>query len=395
MSTAPPRKSLLVLIALLVAAVARPALVAGQAAGIHGVLVLRNGNVLEGDIRRHGDYYRIDLTGASFQVPAAQVDMYCGTLDEAYERRRRDRSGESADAHLELARWCIRHSLLEQASREVLDARTADPGHPGLRMLDAQLGQMLQLRAAKELATPQPASAVQPAALETAVEPRVEPPAPVGFDVSPAAQSEFVRRIQPMLVHGCATGCHTPDSRQQLQLDRWALEGSGDATRIRRNLAAAIRQIDKDDPASSPLVQWARASHGDGLGKASKPLAPYQAALLMDWVNSAAGVTPPPADAAAGVPAPLASDMAADGADSAAEPDEPTITSRRAAAEKKFTPRDEFDAEIFNRRYVRPATIERSPPLDPTATALPESEAEAEAEAEVEVEVEAQAAPAE
>jgi hypothetical protein len=87
-------------------------LAAAEPPGISGVLILRNGSVLMGAVRRYGDDYRIDVAGAMLQVPADQVDMFSQTLEEAYELRRRDRTGASADSHLELARWCMQLDLL-------------------------------------------------------------------------------------------------------------------------------------------------------------------------------------------------------------------------------------------------------------------------------------------
>lgn len=322
--------------------------------GIQGVLILRNGSVLMGAVRRYGDAYRIDVAGAMLQVPADQVDMFSQTLEEAYELRRRDRTGASADAHLELARWCMQLDLLGQAARELLDARTLDPRHLALPGLETRLRQMIALKHAQdeaelsnETATESPRT-VKDAGGEkpdVTTEPSVDAPS---IDIPEAAQSQFVRSIQPMLIRSCTTGgCHQPGGAQTMQLNRWALEGNGNATMVLRNLASVLRVVNVDEPSSSALLHWARQSHGGKSGAASKPLAAYQTAILLEWINDAAGVTSATEEPEAGV---------AEGQESTAEAEagveSESIADAGTPAEERraFEPRDAFDPEIFNRR---------------------------------------------
>jgi hypothetical protein len=324
-----------------------------------GVLVLRNGNVLPGVVHRQGNHFRVENAGSVLQVPASQVEMACASLVDAYEQRRQQRVGNATDAHLELARWCLRHGLLAQAAREILDARTDDPGHPALRKLDLQLQQGLvdeASRVQRERNAVALAAHVEPAPPEAIVAPErlIEPTSEV--------QQQFVRSIQPMLIHGCTTsGCHSPDSRQAMALDRWALEGSGIPALIRKNLDQVLAQVDVEDPASSPLMRRARQAHGMSNSQLSTPLAPYQTAILIEWINEAAGVqpeTPLPADSDADPntvdPRQVERTMAGDGEITEAMIDE---AAQELLSGKKtrtaFTPRDQFDPEIFNRRSAR------------------------------------------
>lgn len=326
-----------------------------------GVLVLRNGNVLPGVVHRQGNHYRVENEGSVMQIPASQVDMACASLVDAYEQRRQQRVGNATDAHLELARWCLRHGLLAEAAREILDARTDDPGHPALRTLDLQLQQGLADEASRlqrQRDAVALASHVEPAAPEEAELPErlIEP--------TPEVQQQFVRSIQPMLIHGCTTsGCHSPDSRQAMALDRWALEGSGIPTLIRKNLDQVLAQVDVEDPASSPLMRRARQAHGMRNSQLSTPLAPYQTAILIEWLNEAAGVK-----SEAPLPASLSADpnavdprlveqtMAGGGEVTEAMVDEAAqelLNRGKAKTRTAFTPRDQFDPEIFNRRQMR------------------------------------------
>lgn len=313
-----------------------------------GVLVLRNGNVLEGVVRRSDGVYVVENGGASLQVPADQVEMACTSLVQAYERRRQERVGAAADAHLELASWCVRNRLLDQAAREVLDARMRDPGHPRIETIELQIRQALEIEAARRARAEQEQTA-QRAQVTATIKPAPQTPA---INVSLEAQTQFVRSIQPMLVQSCAVGgCHQPGATQRLQLDRWALEGNGNPELIRKNLESVLAQIDAADPASSPLLLHARRTHGVARAGQSKPLSTYQSAMLLDWLNMAAGVTPAaheqdavPADQSPQPPAePLLEEDAAP-----APPSAPPET-------EAFKPRDAFDPEIFNRQVAAEA----------------------------------------
>lgn len=314
-----------------------------------GVVVLRNGNVLAGAVQRVGGHYRIENAGAVLQVPVGQVETACSSFEEAYELRRKQRVGNSADGHLELARWCLRHNLLPQAAREILDARTDDPGHPALRSLDLQLQQGLADEASR-LERETKAQTVALAAHQQPAAPEPYVAAERNIDPSTEAQQKFVRSIQPMLIHNCTTsGCHSANSTQQLKLDRWALEGSGIPTLIRKNLDQVLQQVDAEDPPSSPIMRRARQAHGFRNERLSKPLEPYQAALLMEWLNQAAGVDPDfePADELTSAVIPSNGEMTFtdEMLDEAAQE---LLNGRRPKT--AFTPRDAFDPEIFNRQ---------------------------------------------
>ena len=53
-----------------------------------GVLVLRNGSVLTGQVVRTGDHYLITGEGVETRLRAGDVDFFCRDLTEAYARKR-------------------------------------------------------------------------------------------------------------------------------------------------------------------------------------------------------------------------------------------------------------------------------------------------------------------
>jgi hypothetical protein len=310
--------------------------VAAQSTALEGVLVLDNGNVLAGAIERVGDQYVINVTGATLQVPVAQVERFAPTVEEAYEQRRVTLVDGTADRHLELAAWCLHLKLFDQAARELLDARRVDAQIPGLEALERQLRHRLDLEASRPTASHRSAA---PLAQADHREGETAPPMPA---ISVEAQAQFVRSIQPMLIRNCSTaGCHQTSADHGMQLDRWALEGRGSAEIVRKNLSAVLAEVNIENLGTSELLAKARAKHGQGTAGGSRPLSAHQLNLLTDWLNHSFGVPP----AVATLPVATA-DVGAEnvGFIDAGIDFDPNVM---PAA---FTPRDAFDPEILNRR---------------------------------------------
>ncbi len=310
--------------------------VCGAVETADGLLVLRNGNVIEGRITRLADHFRIEVEHGQIQVRVDQAEMFCLTLDEAYERRREMRTGSTADSHLELAAWCLRHNLLEHAARELLEARTIDPNHRKLLLFERRLNQAMRQKA-KASRLPQ-TKKVAPTTPEVDLS---------TFEQTPQwARALFVRKIQPMLVKSCATaGCHQADSTNQLQLNRLAVAGAGHPETTKHNLVSVLKQIDLQKASESPLLRLADTSHGAG---ASKPLLPHQLEMLRAWVEQMA--MPAPAnDQANPVATARQSSVARLGDTYRRARDISALRAKTQQTDRTQT--DPFDPEAFNRRY--------------------------------------------
>src|SRR5437867_4351510 len=77
------------------------------------VLLLENMRVLEGDIERDGDRYRIRRNLGESSVPADKVLKLCADLEEACQYLRGRANLRDVDERLKLARWCQLHGLKE------------------------------------------------------------------------------------------------------------------------------------------------------------------------------------------------------------------------------------------------------------------------------------------
>ncbi|QDT68305.1 hypothetical protein MalM25_12260 [Planctomycetes bacterium MalM25] len=343
-------------------------LILGLATAFAGaeVVLLHNGSLLEGRIEWASESLTLHKPGGALRLRKGDVRHTADSALAVYELLRTETTagGATADTHLVLADWAIVNSLWPQAARELLDARQLDPRSRRLELLENRLD---------ELTRPKPASSprAQPVAEST--------PQPEGRSVSndsfagetprmPQGSLEhFTRRVQPIVLNGCATsGCHRGGEGDPFPLDIGLLHGRGTARATRQNLETVLAAIDLGSPSRSPLLQAARGPHAG-----VTPLAgPRQADLLAQleaWVQgvgrlNAEEVPAPPAVLETGMiaavqPQPLPEvdepiiDPAVQPATYEALPFTPP---QRGVRLTRVQPRDEFDPALFNERFRRP-----------------------------------------
>src|SRR5262245_54347583 len=89
---------------------------APQADEVKGrILLLENQRVLEGDVTRVGDRYRVRRDGGETLLPANRVLAVCADLNGAYRLLRDRIEPRDAAARLSLARWCDANGLRPEA----------------------------------------------------------------------------------------------------------------------------------------------------------------------------------------------------------------------------------------------------------------------------------------
>lgn len=370
------------LIALLAAAIVRaetPAALAPR----DGVLLLKNGEVLNGRITHAGDQYYVSLKYGVIQIKATEVEMTAGDLTEIYERKRAALK-PGIDGHLELADWCLREHLLDSAGQEVDDAKAIDARHPRLAYLQRRLAVARQPAAAHP---PSPSAATGPTNEELDRFIRGMPHHTV---------ETFTSSIQPLLMNNCATaGCHGPRSSGKLRLARLPLNGPVGRRLTQRNLYSVWQTINQADFAASPLLTRPVERHGTAKAAIFSGRDAAQYRQLLGWVREATRRKKPGQPATVGTPArhlaqakptptrpsqPVNQDSAAPlpvadpnvddpepdiGSIDAPDADTTSAVAERAAddpppreSEKPYQPVDPFDAEVFNRRYLAPPTSE-------------------------------------
>lgn len=309
------------------------------------ILLLKNGNVLEGELNQQGKFFWVKMSGGQLRVPADQVDLVCKNLDDAYQQRRASRTASSADSHLELARWCMQHEMYENASKEIAEAQSIEPDNRRLPLLSRQLQQLIKLASYQA-----PAHTVQDGPTVT-----TEESTPVDqsqLDKAPTwARAIFVRQVQPLLVHSCATtGCHQSGTDgDAFQLNRLATDGAGHAELTLQNLCTTLSYIDWQEPEQSELLTRALNAHGQ---QGMKPLPQHKMQLLSLWVKQLAQVNMIQEKEPL-----LISEQ--DEQLAQALPQTNAVSPEAHVQPVKYEQRDPFDAEFFNQRYA-----ERNKPVE-------------------------------
>ena len=331
--------------------------------------MLRDGGVLAGQISHSADRYVVVRGGAEFNVPAANVAMVCGTLDEAYQRQRSKPPNSTAESHLTLADWCLQNNLCPQAADELRAARTLDPKHAKLELLERRLAVVGRpVPEQKSLAS---AAAPNPQSTPARNSGR---PSNSSDELPNGVVERFTRKVQPLLVNNCTlSGCHRPGGEQSFELDRAMLHGMANRRSTMNNLAAVLKLVDRERPQESPLLVIPRRDHGGMDHPIFGPRHSPQFQQLVDWVamvtkSSVGAEVQQETETVQAAATPVAPQPipprwrepveSASFEDSLMPPFQPSNL-RYGAQMKSWQPKDPFDPEIFNRQSRPPAPTTR------------------------------------
>ena len=216
-----------------------------------GVLVLNNGQLVEGRLSQSAGGYVVDLPKGSFLVPFERVSVVADDRHDAYKKLKAAQPTPTPDFQVGLARWCIAWKLFKEARLELRDALVADPNHEEGRRMYAKLDQLLhpeRQTAASMLRKKKTADGFEPAAPESLA------------GLSPELVKQYVTRVQPLLLNRCGNAaCHGPASGQDFHI-----------THVRRsmnrqtmeNLSNVLGFVDVSVPEKSRLLKALTGTHG-------------------------------------------------------------------------------------------------------------------------------------
>jgi hypothetical protein len=302
---------------------------------LQGTLLLRNGEVLKGRATRAGDRFTVELdSGGQLRIPVADVEFFGHDLDQVYRHRLARIEPHDVEQYLELARWCLAQELLEQSARCLLVVSRLDPDHRDLDRTERRLLEAARPRqraSGTKLASDQGQRPGDSPAL-------VELPGPV--------VAEFARRIQPILLNGCAAAaCHRRPTQAEYRLHIPPRNRPMPRDLTLRNLRATLAWVDSDEIDECQLLQQARTPHGAPGHVRLPTLDRRQYSSLVAWTRQAAG-SPDPADPAV-ARASYDAELPEDSTDSADRSETRPGQDNRQA-------NDPFDPEVFNRRFLQP-----------------------------------------
>jgi hypothetical protein len=322
---------------------------------------LRNGGVLKGKVSTAGERYEVTRPNSVVEVPAAQVLLVADSMLEAYQRQRQQLPRDTPEVHLALADWCLRYSLLPSAAAELADARRLDPRDPRVALLERRLA------VARDAKTPATGRTATESREETTAKDELRTLEAAVADLPSDVVEKFTRKMQPLLVNSCTTsGCHRSGGDQSFQLDRAVLHGLSNRRITLRNLVATLELVNRDAPQQSDLLAIPRRSHGGMKRPVFGPRQQSQLAQLVDWIGMVTESGTPAEPKSAAVDFAAASSprerppQFIDNLVMPANVEEMEALLNKqpnqfGAEIKPWTPKDEFDPEIFNRQEPPPA----------------------------------------
>lgn len=240
------------------------------------VMVLKTGQLVEGEISQSPGGYLVELPRGNYLVPLERVSVVAEDRHGAYQKLKATQPNPTPDFQVALARWCVAWKLYAEARVELRDALVADPSHQEARQMYAKLHQLMNPE-------PQAVTKPQPKTAEGFQE--GDPESLAGL--SPDTAKQYVTRVQPLLLNRCGNaGCHGPSSGQEFQLTH--IRGGLNQQTI-ANLETVLKFVDLSSPEDSPLLTTPSGTHG----KNGKPIffgstGEQNLQTLKDWVTKAA-----------------------------------------------------------------------------------------------------------
>lgn len=242
------------------------------------LLVLFDGRVLRGRISDRPGGYMIEHAAGTEVIPYEFIRLTAASLDDAYIKQRDGLTKPTAGDHLQLAQWCCEHQLYAQAAEQLTAALKLEPNRSEARALLQKIAD----------ASPEQVGG----SVRFIAEPRPRQHAPTG--ISTETQAEFVRRVQPILINRCGDArCHGSAATNSLKLINVRTGRRQQRLETEANLAAVLRQIDRQQPDNSALLRAPQQSDTPAhRGVFAGQAGPAQLERLRTWVAQAARELP-------------------------------------------------------------------------------------------------------
>jgi hypothetical protein len=207
-------------------------------------LLLRNGRMLFGEVLKDTAGYLYQYHGARMRFSLTEVEAVTDTKSDIYRYKKNRIAPNDLEERLELARWCLQHSLVEEAKTETKSVLAAAPDHARAKKLlnNLQSNKPPMMTQQEQKHAQGGASLAGEAA---------------GF--GDEAIDQFTDRVQLILINKCGK-CHC-NSRHESDFKL------SNRTRItpsvtKTNFRAAELMVDLNSPGRSKLLEMAITPHG-------------------------------------------------------------------------------------------------------------------------------------
>lgn len=236
-------------------------------------VLLRNGNVLNGQVRSEKERVSVSVDASSSVYIAAKQVLFIGpTLESLYQFQRSGVRNWGTGEHWQLAHWCIQQGLIDHAIEhfKVLEQSASDT--PRFRQLenalrDALLAdqhvQQVNVQANSETADVVLASA-QATPRKSTLAPKVDMESADAIhkhEIPSYIRKTFHNAILPILVSRCGqSGCHGSLGKSDFHI--YQPMGNQSALTSTRDLDEVLKFIDRDRVQESALLAYATKAHG-------------------------------------------------------------------------------------------------------------------------------------
>lgn len=209
------------------------------------VVILDDGSLIEGVVERFEGVVRITPSKGSAKLATAQQIAFIGdSRDAAYQFAISKVDTQSLDGARQLADWCEKVGMRDQAMRHAKAALALSPDNKLLKEQIVRLNSTVS---------------AFPSVGKTVIQEKAITPAMV--ELASGAAVTFAAKVQPILTNQCAV-CHAADDYSgTFHLNR-ITPGYSNPEATAANLKVVRSHLNPEDSLTSPLLTYALALHG-------------------------------------------------------------------------------------------------------------------------------------
>ena len=211
------------------------------------LLLLRNGRIVIGKIDRGTTGFVVTKTSGRLVIPFEDVKLLANSFDDAYQKQKNAMNSPDPIAHMELARWSLKHELYDATSEQLNGALSLNPGYePAIRMLK-RLDGILKTTDGKNR-SPSTNQKVGNAVLTENSNGSL-------YGISQQSVNDFAQVVQPLMMNRCANAsCHGPHASNKFRLARVRSGRRSNRALLRRNLSTTLAVVDAKRGQDSRLL---------------------------------------------------------------------------------------------------------------------------------------------